>query len=202
MTSTARRPSAATEWIGWKLRTAPGRRRSVSVIAPTVEGLRWWSYQDPKGPTRSRRVNVGTTTVPAGPTASRKPSITASAPPTTYPRLRRELWKKTVSPAPSPSRPSPAATPARVTVLRAPDAESSPLPLAISPFPDRLPGRSGPGAGAPARSCCAPYAPAFRSSSSSTWARCWMPARPSRTLTFWAKMSASPGVSVSLTIFW
>src|SRR5262245_22060037 len=128
VTSTARRPAAATEWMGWKLRTASGRRRSVSVIRPTVEGLASWSYQEPNRPRRPRRVKVGTTTVPAGPTASRNPSITASAPPATVPRLRSELWKKTVSPLPTPSRRSPAATPSRVTRGASPSLATGPAP--------------------------------------------------------------------------
>src|SRR5687767_5088674 len=56
----ARGPRAATECTGWKLRTAPGQRRRVSVIRPTVEGEEAWSYHEPKGPTRPTRVKVGT----------------------------------------------------------------------------------------------------------------------------------------------
>src|SRR5688572_16728026 len=125
--------------MGWKLRCASGRRRRVSVMRPTVEAVVSWSYQEPKGPSRSVSLKAGTTTVPSGPTAAKKPSMTdlapsarvrrtpasassppcgLPAPPITWPMLFRELWKKTVSPVATPREDRPAVTSAAV-VLRA-----------------------------------------------------------------------------------
>ena len=91
------RGAAARRWgspppgwpIGWDRRAGDRRRGSpgraiCSVQAPPVK--------------------AGVSNVPSGPMASRKASTTVAAPPSTQPRLLRELWSMTQSPFRTPSR--------------------------------------------------------------------------------------------------